>query len=50
MHALNNQGVAYIQIQSYKNGYLFEAQRHLELSQPYSLETYFLPKHEVLKY
>lgn len=49
LRALNNNGVAYIQIPTYKNGYLFEAQRYLETSQPNSLEMHFLPQHEVFK-
>jgi len=47
--ALNIGGVAYFQIPTYKNGYLFEAERYLETSQPNSLEMHFLPQHEVFK-
>jgi SAM-dependent methyltransferase len=49
LRALNIGGVAYIQIPTYKNGYLFEAGRYLETSQPNSLEMHFLPQFEVFK-
>jgi SAM-dependent methyltransferase len=49
LRALNIGGVAYIQIATYKNGYLFEAGRYLETSQPNSLEMHFLPQFEVFK-
>ena len=46
---LNHGGVAYIQIPTYRNGYLFEAERYLQTAQPNSLEMHFLPQHEVFR-
>jgi len=46
---LNPGGVAYLQIPTYRNGYLFEAERYLQTVQPNTLEMHFLPQHEVFK-
>lgn len=46
---LNSGGVAYIQIPTYRNGYLFEAERYLQTTQPNTLEMHFLPQHEVFR-
>ena len=46
---LNPGGVAYIQIPTYRNGYLFEAERYLQTAQPNTLEMHFLPQHEVFR-
>jgi SAM-dependent methyltransferase len=44
---LNPGGVAYIQIPTYRNGYLFEVERYLQISQPNSLEMHFLPQQQI---
>jgi SAM-dependent methyltransferase len=46
---LNSGGVAYIQIPTYRNGYLFEAERYLQTAQPNTLEMHFLPQHEIFR-
>ena len=46
---LKQGGVAYIQIPTYRNGYLFEAERYLSTEAPKGLEMHFLPQHEVFK-
>jgi SAM-dependent methyltransferase len=47
--SLNPGGVAYIQIPTYRNGYLFEAERYLQTAQPNTLEMHFLPQYEVFR-
>jgi SAM-dependent methyltransferase len=44
---LNPGGVAYIQIPSYRNGYLFEVERYLQTPQPNTLEMHFLPQQQI---
>ena len=46
---LNPGGVAYIQIPTYRNGYLFETERYLQTAQPNTLEMHFLPQHAVFR-
>jgi SAM-dependent methyltransferase len=46
---LNPSGVAYLQIPTYRNGYLFETERYLQTAQPNTLEMHFLPQHEVFR-
>jgi len=46
---LRSGGVAYLQIPTYKNGYLFEVERYLASSSPDTLEMHYLPQHEVFK-
>ena len=46
---LNPGGVAYLQIPTYRNGYLFEAERYLQTAQPNTLEMHFLPQLEVFR-
>jgi 2-polyprenyl-3-methyl-5-hydroxy-6-metoxy-1,4-benzoquinol methylase len=46
---LRKGGVAYLQIPTYKNGYLFEVERYLASSPPESLEMHYLPQHELFK-
>ena len=46
---LNPGGVAYIQVPTYRNGYLFETERYLQTAQPNTLEMHFLPQHEVFR-
>jgi SAM-dependent methyltransferase len=42
-------GVAYLQIPTYRSGYLFEAERYLHTPPPKSLEMHFLPQPEVFR-
>ena len=49
LNILNPGGVAFIQIPTYRNGYLFEAERYLQTAQPNTLEMHFLPQHEVFR-
>lgn len=46
---LRSGGVAYFQIPTYKNGYLFEVERYLASTPPDTLEMHYLPQHEVFK-
>lgn len=46
---LNPGGVAFIQIPTYRNGYLFEVERYLQSPQPNSLEMHFLPQRDIFK-
>ena len=46
---LNPDGVAYFQVPTYKNGYLFEVNRYLSSEPTTSLEMHFLPQKEVFK-
>jgi 2-polyprenyl-3-methyl-5-hydroxy-6-metoxy-1,4-benzoquinol methylase len=41
---LRSGGVAYMQIPTYKNGYLFEAERYLASTPPDTLEMHYLPQ------
>ena len=47
--ALNPGGVAYIQIPTYRNGYLFEVDRYLQSEAPKTLEMHFLPQYEIFR-
>ena len=47
--ALNPGGVAYIQIPTYRNGYLFEVERYLQSEAPKTLEMHFLPQYEIFR-
>jgi len=46
---LRSGGVAYIQIPTYRNGYIFESERYLNTNPNNSLEMHFLPQSEVFK-
>ena len=46
---LNPGGVAFIQIPTYRNGYLFEVDRYLQSPQPNTLEMHFLPQRDIFK-
>jgi protein-L-isoaspartate O-methyltransferase len=41
---LRSGGVAYLQVPTYKNGYLFEAERYLASTPPDTLEMHYLPQ------
>ena len=47
--SLNPKGVAYLQIPTYRAGYLFEAERYLHSEQPNTLEMHFLPQADIFK-
>jgi len=47
--ALKPEGVAFLQIPTYRTGYLFEIERYLHTPTPNSLEMHFLPQHEVFR-
>lgn len=49
LESLNAGGVAYLQIPTYRNGYLFEVDRYLSSEAPNTLEMHFLPQHEIFK-
>jgi 2-polyprenyl-3-methyl-5-hydroxy-6-metoxy-1,4-benzoquinol methylase len=42
-------GVAYLQIPTYKNGYLFEAERYLASKSPDTLEMHYLPQPDIFR-
>lgn len=44
---LRSGGVAYIQLPTYRNGYLFEAERYLHSTPPNTLEMHYLPQPDV---
>ena len=46
---LRSGGVAYIQLPTYSNGYMFEAERYLHSNPPSTLEMHFLPQPDVFK-
>ncbi len=46
---LRSGGVAYLQIPTYKNGYLFEVDRYLASTPPDTLEMHYLPQPELFK-
>lgn len=46
---LNPNGVAFLQIPTYRSGYLFEVERYLHSAQPNTLEMHFLPQFEIFK-
>ena len=46
---LNPNGVAFIQIPTYRNGYLFEVERYLQTAPPNTLEMHFLPQQDVFR-
>jgi len=47
--ALNPGGGAYLQIPTYRNGYLFEVERYLHSEAPKTLEMHFLPQYEIFR-
>ena len=49
LNSLNPKGVAYIQIPTYRSGYLFEVERYLHSPIEPTLEMHFLPQYEVFK-
>lgn len=49
LSALKSNGVAFLQIPTYRNGYLFEAQRYLHTPSPKTLEMHFLPQRDVFR-
>lgn len=49
LNALRTGGVAYFQIATYRSGYLFEAERYLNLPPQESFEMHFLPQKEIFK-
>ncbi len=46
---LRSGGVAYIQIPTYRNGYIFEVERYLNSTQPKTLEMHFLPQQDIFR-
>ena len=46
---LNPGGIAYVQIPTYRNGYIFEVERYLKSPKPETLEMHFLPQYEIFK-
>jgi len=46
---LRKGGVAYLQIPTYKNGYLFEAERYLASNPPATMEMHFLPQPDLFR-
>jgi len=46
---LRSGGVAYIQLPTYRNGYMFEVERYLHSAPPNTLEMHFLPQPAVFK-
>ena len=46
---LRSGGVAYLQIPTYKNGYLFEVDRYLASTPPDTLEMHYLPQPELFR-
>jgi protein-L-isoaspartate O-methyltransferase len=46
---LRSGGVAYVQIPTYRNGYLFEVDRYLASTPPDTLEMHYLPQPELFK-
>jgi len=49
LSALNPGGVAYFQIPTYRNGYLFEVDRYLHSEAPKTLEMHFLPQQDIFR-
>ena len=49
LNALNPGGVAYFQMATYRTGYLFEAERYLNLPAQANFEMHFLPQKEIFK-
>jgi SAM-dependent methyltransferase len=46
---LKPNGIAYLQMPTYRNGYLFEVDRYLNTTAPKTLEMHFLPQFEIFK-
>lgn len=46
---LNTGGVAYLQIPSYRSGYLFEVERYMHSTPPNTMEMHFFPQQDVFK-
>jgi 2-polyprenyl-3-methyl-5-hydroxy-6-metoxy-1,4-benzoquinol methylase len=49
LFALNPGGVAFLQIPTYRNGYLFEVDRYLHFEAPKTLEMHFLPQYQIFR-
>ena len=49
LYSLKPSGIAYFQIPTYKNGYLFEAERYLDTQMPKDFEMHFLPQKDIFK-
>jgi SAM-dependent methyltransferase len=49
LNCLKPGGVAYFQLPTYSNGYLFEAERYLNSNPPATFEMHFLPQSDVFK-
>ena len=49
LNSLKQGGVAFIQLPTYRNGYMFEAERYLHSPQDNKIEMHFLPQTEVFK-
>jgi hypothetical protein len=46
---LNPSGVAYLQIPSYRSGYLFEVERYMNSTATPTMEMHFLPQQDVFR-
>lgn len=46
---LRSGGVAFIQLPTYRNGYMFEVERYLQSTPPNTLEMHYLPQPEVFR-
>lgn len=46
---LTPKGIAYIQLPTYKNGYMFEIERYLNSADDHQLEMHFIPQIEIYK-
>ena len=49
LRCLKPGGAAYFQVPTYKNGYLFEAERYLNTQPPSTFEMHFLPQQDIFK-
>jgi 2-polyprenyl-3-methyl-5-hydroxy-6-metoxy-1,4-benzoquinol methylase len=49
LNSLRPGGVAYFQLPTYRNGYIFEVERYLHSTPPKTLEMHYLPQHEVFR-
>lgn len=49
LNSLKPSGVAFIQLPTYRNGYMFEAERYLHSPQDNKIEMHFLPQAEVFQ-
>jgi 2-polyprenyl-3-methyl-5-hydroxy-6-metoxy-1,4-benzoquinol methylase len=46
---LRSGGAAFIQIPTYRTGYMFEVERYLHSTPPNTMEMHFLPQHEIFR-